>query len=261
MSRILLSLFGSEEVSISFENLDRYDDRDTICENLVESYTRLMTFVKKHLSDPFYLEGEQHISLRNVIFREVCSNLLIHREFSNAFPAKLIIEADTVRTENANRANGYGEIDMFNFSPLSKNPIISAFFREIGLADKLGSGVRNVNKYMKIYSGEKPQFVEGNIFKMLLPLGKSSSNKKNVYHGEEHSHQVTHQVTHQEVIEKLLAFCEIERGKKEICEYMGYNDLTYFTRKFLNPLIADDKLTYTVPDKPTSSKQKYVTKK
>jgi len=103
--------------------------------------------------------------------------LPIHREFSNAFPAKLIIEGDRVRTENANRPNGFGEIDANDFSPLPKNPIISRFFREIGLADILGSGVKNVNKYMKEYSGEKPQFIEGTVFKLLLPLGKNASNK------------------------------------------------------------------------------------
>lgn len=74
------------------ENVDRYDDRDDIRTNLIESYDRLMAFVRKHLPDKFYQEGEQRISLRDRIFREVVGNLLIHREFANAFPAKLIIE-------------------------------------------------------------------------------------------------------------------------------------------------------------------------
>ena len=62
-----------------------------------------MEFIEKHLNDKFYLEGTQRISIRNKIFREVCANLLIHREFSSAYPAKLIIENDKVRTENANK--------------------------------------------------------------------------------------------------------------------------------------------------------------
>jgi ATP-dependent DNA helicase RecG len=74
------------------ENLDRYDDRDDIRTNLIDSYDRLMAFIAKHLPDKFYLEGTTSISLRDRLFREVVSNLLIHRAFSNAFPAKLIIE-------------------------------------------------------------------------------------------------------------------------------------------------------------------------
>ncbi len=36
--------------------------------------------IHKHLPDPFYLEGTTSISIRDAIFREVASNLLIHRE-------------------------------------------------------------------------------------------------------------------------------------------------------------------------------------
>jgi len=34
-------------------NLDRYDDRDDIRVNLMESYERLMQFISKHLNDTF----------------------------------------------------------------------------------------------------------------------------------------------------------------------------------------------------------------
>ena len=58
------------------KNLDRYDDRDDIRTNLIESYDRLMEFVDKHLNDMFYLEGSQRIDVRNKIAREICSNFL-----------------------------------------------------------------------------------------------------------------------------------------------------------------------------------------
>ena len=90
------------------ENLDRYDDRDDIRTNLIDSYDRLMAFIAKHLPDKFYLEGTTSISLRDRLFREVVSNLLIHRAYSNAFPAKLIIEKDRVYTENWSHAHGWG---------------------------------------------------------------------------------------------------------------------------------------------------------
>ena len=56
-------------------NLDRYDDRDFVTTNLIESYERIMAFVEKHLPDPFYLEGDTRISLREIIFREIASNI------------------------------------------------------------------------------------------------------------------------------------------------------------------------------------------
>lgn len=121
-------------------NKDRYDDRDDIRTNLLESYDRLMAFVARHLPDPFYQEGTQRISLRDRIFREVVANLLVHREFTNPFPAKFIIESDQVVTENWNRPHGHGLIDPAVFSPFPKNPVIARFFKEIGWVDELGSG-------------------------------------------------------------------------------------------------------------------------
>lgn len=72
--------------------------------------------------------------------------------------------------ENANRAAKEGYITPDNTEPDSKNPIIASFFRNIGYADQLGSGVRNLFKYSKFYSGKDPEFKEGDIFRITVPL-------------------------------------------------------------------------------------------
>ena len=227
------------------ENLDRYDDRIIVLDNLVVAYSKLMEFIEKHLNDTFYLEGTQRISIRNKIFREVCANLLIHREFSSAYPAKLIIEADKVRTENANKPHGFGLIDADNFSPYPKNPAISKFFREIGLADELGSGIRNINKYLKVYSGGKPEFYEDDIFKLTVPVKKYEKTD-------------THQDTHQDKIQKLVDFCTIPRSRSEMQRFIGLKDKANFKRNYLDPMLTMKKIKMTIPDKPTSKNQKYI---
>ncbi len=157
---------------------DRYDDRDDIRVNLIDSYDRLMRFIERHLPDKFYLENDQRISLRDLIFREIIGNLLIHREFANPYPAKLIIEADKVFTENWNKPHGSGNIDPSNFSPYPKNPMIAKFFKELGWVDELGSGVRNTFKYGTLYTpNTKPAFIEGDIFKAIIPLEKSAKKE------------------------------------------------------------------------------------
>lgn len=125
-----------------------------------------MEFAKKHLSDPFYLEGDMRISLRDKIFREAVANSLIHREYSSAYVAKMIIENSKVVFENANIPHSYGELNPSNFTPYPKNPNIAKIFREIGFADELGSGVKNLYKYSKAYGGSDPVIVEGEVFKI-----------------------------------------------------------------------------------------------
>lgn len=147
------------------ENIDRFDDRLIVETNLVESYEQLQLFAYKHLPDPYFLEGIRTISLRAILTKEIISNLLIHREFTSAYPAKFVIERDKMYTQNANRASGLVEITPDNFEPNPKNPIIASFFRTIGYADNLGSGVRNLFKYAQHYQHSRPEMLELDIFR------------------------------------------------------------------------------------------------
>lgn len=64
-------------------NMDRYDDRDDVRTNLIDSYDRLTEFICRHIDDKFFLEGTQRISVRSIIAREIVSNILMHREYSS----------------------------------------------------------------------------------------------------------------------------------------------------------------------------------
>ncbi len=161
-------------------NVDRYDDREIIKTNLIESYERLLEFGKKHLPDKFFLEDTTNRNLRNTIVREMVSNTLMHREFSSSYTAKFVIEEDRMYVENANRAASTGRITVDTLEPNPKNPIIAAFFRNIGYADQLGSGVRNLFKYSRYYSGQEPQFIEGDVFRIVVPLDEAYSFDYNI---------------------------------------------------------------------------------
>ena len=163
-------------------NLDRYDDREVVTTNLIDSYYKMMEFVKKHLNDPFYLEGDMRISLRDTIFREAVANNLIHREYSSAYVAKMIIENGRVVFENANIPHFYGELKPSNFTPYPKNPNIAKIFREIGFADELGSGVKNLYKYAKAYGGSDPVIVEGEVFFIEIQIS-SETKQQNINEG------------------------------------------------------------------------------
>ena len=152
------------------KNMDRYDDREVVITNLIDSYRRLMDFGKKHLNDSFVLDGDQSVSARDKILREIISNILAHRDYSSAYTAQFVIEKDCIFTKNSNLPHGHGELELNQFEPFSKNPPISKIFREIGYADELGSGMRNTNKYTKLYSGGTPVFVEDTIFKIVIPM-------------------------------------------------------------------------------------------
>ncbi|MCL2009950.1 MAG: hypothetical protein FWG71_05320, partial [Synergistaceae bacterium] len=182
------------------ENLDRYDDRERVEANLIESFDILMNFIRKHTFDRFFLIDNLNVSVRDHIAKELVSNILVHREFSSTFPARIVVEKDRLVAENWNRSLYPGRIDPANFEPYPKNPILARFFVQIGYADTLGSGVRNLYKYTSIYSGGEPELIEGDIFKTIIPLERSVTAKVT----DRVTEKVTENVTEREA--EILAF-------------------------------------------------------
>lgn len=156
-------------------NVDRYDDRLTVSTNLLDAYDQLTAFAHAQMPDTFILENDIRVSARNIICRELISNLLIHREYTNPFIARLVIDNDGIRTENASRALFEGRVTLDDFNPMPKNPIIAGFFTQIGRADDLGSGTRNIYRYSRLYSGKEPVLEDGDVFKAFVPVPNGAS--------------------------------------------------------------------------------------
>ena len=124
--------------------------------------------------------------------------------------------------------------------------MLTSRIREIGRADELGSGVRNLFKYCKAYCGHDPQLIEEDVFKFILPLN------------EQVTMQAAMQVTMQdERTNKIMEFCKTPKTRDEIQEFINIGNRDYFRKEILNPLIERGLLRATIPDKLTSPKQKY----
>lgn len=237
------------------KNVDRYDDREIVRTNLIDSYDRIMSFIEKHLNDPFYLEGDMRISLRDKIFREAVSNIISHREYTSGSPARIIIYQNSVLFENPCIQHHFGEITLENLRPFSKNPTICKFMLQLGRFDELGSGVTNISKYLPIYSkGGDPEFREtAHGFQLLLPLdpdnmilkkSKESSNIKQDDFKFEH-------------IKKLLPFIKGEMSRREIQKLLDIKDSGHLRENYLYPALNGGYIEMTIPKKPTSRNQKY----
>jgi ATP-dependent DNA helicase RecG len=266
-------LFGRDEVVLGavphhrtdailrVHDLDRYDDRDDIRTNLIESYDRLMAFVNKHIADPFYLEGSQRVSLRERIFREVVANLLIHREYLNPFPAKLIIQRDRVTTENSNNPHGIGLLRPDDFVPPPKNPAIARVFRELQWAEELGSGVRNLLKYARAFGGHDPVLSEEAIFRvtLILPPVANISGVLPTLTGSVTGSPTQSTTQSSEQVSRLLhALVAGEAlSATTLRERLGIRHRPTFRQNYLDPALAAGLIVYTVPDKPASRLQKY----
>ena len=155
-------------------NLDRYDDRLIIRTNLIDAFDLLMDFIAKHLNEPFYLEGATRISLREKIFRELVSNIIAHREYLDARPATIVIHKGKVVFSNPNIPRNKGIINPKEFTPFSKNPTISKLMLQMGRVEEVGSGMRNVFKYLPFYApNTSAEFKEDDMFTTTILFSES----------------------------------------------------------------------------------------
>lgn len=160
------------DVMVRRENLDRWDDRlPPMRTNLVDTYVKVLDFVKTKWPEKFFTEGEQRKDLREMIFRELVANVIIHREYNTALASEIIIYNDRVEAKNPNKPRFTGPLDLETFNAEPKNPNIRKFFSELNWADEIGSGVKNITKYLNFYTpGSRPSFIENDPFVTTIPM-------------------------------------------------------------------------------------------
>ena len=242
-----------------------YDDRDIVKCNLLRSFQRLMDFCGRHLPEWPIIEGEQRKSIRELIFREVCLNLLIHREFGAHHDASLIIGRDKVETRNWNIPFGYGQITLGNLRPHAKNPTIANFFAQLGIVEELGNGTRTMFKYVPLISGgQEPLLEEQDEFKVCIPyVGVDSSNASQVpsVNGQQTDSKRTANGQQTLTADQQKVLQLLEEGEKSILELMavcGYKKRESFRNSVLNDLIDRNIVAMTHPENISHRNQRYI---
>ena len=190
---------------------------------------------------------------------EALVNALIHRDYL-VMGSEVHIDMYDDRLEiyspgGMYRGKPIQECGLDEIDSVRRNPVIADLFHRMKFMERRGSGIKKIlDETAKLpgYTEElKPTFhsTHSSFFVTLKNMNYSSPSL---------SDQDTDQDTDQVVTKMILEFCVEPRSKREICDHLGFNNLTYFTRTYLNPLLETGKLLRTIPDKPSSKNQKYV---
>jgi len=146
-----------------------------------------------------------------------------------------------------------------NFSDIDKKTItafkemrkLQKVFYDLGWAETKGTGFRTTILSLKT-AGYPPAIWENDekndTFTIIFP-----------YPTPQVTAQVTAQVEMRDRIAKLLKFCEEPRSLKEMMHFLRLKHRVYFLKDILQPLLKEGHLARTIPEKPRSRFQKYVT--
>lgn len=154
-----------------------------------------------------------------------------------------------------------------------RNPVIARVFGELGLIEEWGSGYKRIKEACAKEGYPEPIWEElGTALRVtFFPHPETTPQTGS----EELRHQGTKAPRHQDakapkqrvkeefstIAKKICEFCRNPRLMGEILTFLNRSDRTKFKKRYINPLIEEGMLELTVPDKPKSSNQRYVTTK
>lgn len=164
---IIVSHFRGKEGRDAIASID--------CEGtLLNQFQQAHHFVLSRLSKSFSITGvirEEKLEIPEIAFREALINLLVHRNYHIQAPAKIAIYDDRIELFSPGNFSGPIEQDQL-LAGLTylRNPAICKIFREMGLAEKMGTGFINIFKSYETWGLKKPEIIEGaNFIKCVLP--------------------------------------------------------------------------------------------
>ncbi len=181
--------------------------------------------------------------------REAILNALMHRDYSihtEGTPVRIIMYHD--RMEIINGGGLYGKLTIDELGKVhadTRNQTLTHILEILKLAENRYSGIPTIRLEMKAANLPVPKFENRRgTFIVILENGRETSDNAFVKSGD--------------IKEDLLKFCKTPRMRKEIVGFVGLTQ--YYAMKTLAmPLVEEGKLRMTIPDKPRSRNQKYVT--
>jgi len=263
-SRMFCTRWNGLEKGSIFD--DALDDKEYEG-NLIYLLKSGSEFIRNNSKVRFVKEAQYRVDKPDYAERAVTEalvNALIHRDYI-VLGSEIHIDMFDDRVEITSPGGMFGggsiqEYDIYSIRSMRRNPVIADLFHRMKYMERRGSGLRKIvsetEKLPGYTEAYKPEFSStATDFRVIL-------KNVNYHHGPsiiETTHDKTYDATHDATHDKILAFCIEPHSKLEIAEHCGYKNTKNFTQKYLRPLLNNGTLKMTLPDKPKSKHQKYIT--
>ena len=247
---IIAMVVPGKEIGAVGEAGERFRDNKRIEGTITEMLEGAMQFVRRNMStktiiDPQTGKREDRTDYPVMAVREVILNALVHRDYSihtEGMPIQIIMYDDRMEIKNPGGIYGRIRVDQLGkIQPDTRNPVLASELEVLKITENRYSGIPTIRRAMKDYALEEPEFVDERgsfTVKLYKHKGTDKTEKaENLYEND------------------LVLFCKTPRTRKEICEYLGLNSVTYAIQSYVMPLVEKGVIKMSIPDKPKSQKQ------
>lgn len=240
-----VSLPGTEQGEIGDDG-ERFIDNKRITGAISDMLEEAVEFVRTNSRTKTIIDDNGHrvdkpeYPIKAV--REAILNALVHRDYSvHTENVPIRIEMYRDRMEIINSGGLYGKISidaLGKVRPETRNAALANMLELLNITENRYSGIPTMRKEFANAGLPAPIFsvVHGE-FKVVMKNGlfeKKGSNE-----------------------ESLLDFCSTPRTRAEIVAFVGKSK-NHVMAHIVGPLVKENKLRMTIPDKPKSSNQKFV---
>ena len=222
------------------------------------------------------VERKEVMLFNEEAFREAIINAFVHNQWTTGNAPMITVFSD--RIEILSRGTippGQTLEGFFAGESVPVNQRLSDMFLQLHISERTGRGVPKITE---IYGKQTYEFRENSIV-VSIPFTRVQEGEMTPDEGEmtydeaKMAHdrvEMTHdrvEMTHDRVemtyddrddAERILEFCMAPRTIHEIMELLGHKERKS-TRRYVKPLVEQGRLAMTLPDKPQSKNQKYIT--
>ena len=247
---IIATVIPGIEMGVIGEKGERFLDNQRIEGNIPEMLDGAMQFVSRNMRSKTIIDAqtgkrEDRTDYPMVAIREAILNALVHRDYSihtEGMPIQLIMFEDRIEIRNPGGLYGRIRIDQLGkVQADTRNPVIASELEVLRVTENRYSGIPTIRRTMHEYGLPDPCFSDerGCFIVRLYNSGEKMhiNQNENVKSNE------------------LVLFCKTPRSRKEICEFLGMNSITYAIQTYVMPLVGQGIIKMSIPDKPKSPKQ------
>lgn len=182
-----------------------------------------------------------------VAVREAILNALIHRDYSmltENTPISIEMYRNRIEIISKGGIYGGGSIDQLGKGrPQTRNPVLANIMELLKISENRHSGIPTIQREMRAANLPAPRFEAARgVFRVIFMNGMEIPEEE---------------IDKGDIAEAVVKYCSTPRSRAEITAFTGKS--RYYTMSaIVQPLIDQGRLQATIPDKPKSSRQRYV---
>lgn len=238
--------------------LDIEDQKD-MTSDIITNIDEVFVFLRRSLDVAFKFESGNPTRIEvweipYIALKEALINAIAHRDYNNkGTHIQVEVFDDRVSITNfGGLVKGLNPSDLGKRS-LHRNPNIVNLLHRANFIEKLGTGILRINSALENAGLPKAEFDISEhwfsiVFKRQPKIGNIVEESRSSFYGSEN------------ISEKILKYCsEKPRSRAEIFDFLQMSNETRNFNRHVLPLLNSNLIMMTLPDKPRSMNQRYVT--